>query len=732
MIRSVFMSRTVLLALVFALLLVGTAQAENDLRRLAAEGLIDDVRAQLAAGAAVDAGDRYGATALFVAAQQGDLEMVELLLENGAQANVKEGFYHRTALAMAIDGKHEEVALRLIDAGAIVDDPQTLSGLIRSGQAKILRALAEKRPFYPFEIAGLRQIAEEVEAEDITKLLPELPTTDTLRPVTPTAPERFAGTYTGIGGANGEEEEPWSLEVAVQENGLVVTGERVGEKALPLTATTERWFISGPEADARGIYFGGRSTSVEWIMWFENGETSFARPADPDFTDTVSTEDAAKSPMENAEAGPATRGKPINWGGFRGPGGTGVADGQGAPTTWDVEKGENVLWKAPIPGLGNSSPVVWGDRVYVSTAVSAVGDRSIVAGAHGGVATTGDLSEHTWQLLALDKKTGDLVWERAAGTAVPQTDRHTKSSQANSTPVTNGEYVVAVFPTVGMFCYNADGELQWKKELGRLNASWFSDETVEWGFAGSPVLYDDLVILQVDVSEGPYIAAWNLKDGEEVWRVDRAGEIPTWTTPAIYRGERDELIANGTTIRSYDPKTGRQLWQLAPNSEVIIAMPVIGKDLIYVGASYPPVRPLYAVRPGGNGDISLNGEESNKSVAWHVERGGSYMPTPLLYGDLLYVGHHQGRLITYEAATGEQVYRTRFSKKGTLTGSPVASDDRLYFAMEEGLVYVVQTGPEYQELAVNDMKEIVMTTPAISDGALFIRTRTDLYALGSK
>jgi len=280
--------------------------------------------------------------------------------------------------------------------------------------------------------------------------------------------------------------------------------------------------------------------------------------------------------------------------------------------------------------------------------------------------------------------------------------------------------------------YNLEGKPLWTADLGVLDAGWFYDPSYQWGHASSPVIHDGLVIVQADIYKGSYIAAWKLKNGKQVWKTARE-DIPSWGTPTIYRGEkRDELITNGSTIRGYDPATGKELWRLGPNSEVTVATPVVAGDLFYVTAGYAPVRPIYAIRAGANGDISLpEDSDSSDAVAWSHDRGGTYMPTPIVYDGRLYTCGNDGRLTAYDAATGERIYRQRVGV-GSYTASPIAADGKLYFTTEEGDVVVARAGPEYEELARNSMNEVCMSTPAISDGVMIVRTMKHVYGLGEK
>jgi outer membrane protein assembly factor BamB len=402
---------------------------------------------------------------------------------------------------------------------------------------------------------------------------------------------------------------------------------------------------------------------------------------------------------------------------------------------WDVTTGRNVRWKTPIPGLATSSPIVWGNRVFVATAVSTAGENTFRTGIYGDTVPVNDLSEHTWKLYALDSQSGRIVWERDVHKGIPRTKRHPKGSQASSTPVTDGRRIVVLFGSVGVLAtYDMNGRLLWKKDLGLIDSGWFFDATHQWGHSSSPIIYQDSVILQVDRQKDSYIAAYDLGSGKETWRTNRSDEIPTWGTPAIAKGKLgDELITNGTKVRGYDPETGKLRWTLAPNSEITIATPVVGSGLVYVTGGYPPARPIYAIRPGFSGDISLaKGATSNEAIAWSNDREGTYIPTPIVYRGLLYTLNINGILTAYDAQTGERVYRARVGNGGAFSASPVAADGRLYFASEDGEVFVAKAGREYIELAKHEMQEPIMATPAISNGLIIIRTMKNVYGIGSK
>src|ERR1044071_6173983 len=419
-----------------------------------------------------------------------------------------------------------------------------------------------------------------------------------------------------------------------------------------------------------------------------------------------------------------------NWPSFRGPNASGVSEGTNPPITWDLEKSQNVLWKTTIPGLSHSSPIVSGNNIFVITAISSDAKAGFNAKDRG-IDLANDNVKHTWMIYAIDKRNGKILWTDKPYEGVPRAKRHVKATQANSTPVTDGSYVVALFGSEGLACYDTNGKLQWKQDLGVLNPGLWEDKESSWGHASSPIIYRDLVIVQADGHKQSFIAAFNLKDGKQAWRVER-NEITSWTTPTIYqRKDRTELIANGGRyIRGYDPLTGKELWRFADSdTQVKMQAPLIAHDLIYITGGYPPGRAMYAFRPGAAGDISLkSGEEKNAFLAWTSSKGSPYTPTPIIYGDQFYVVADNGVLSSYDAKTGALIYQQRLPS--SFSASPVAADGKLYLASEDGDMFVVKAGRQYELLQKNVMGQPLMATPAITQGMIIVRADNAIYALG--
>jgi outer membrane protein assembly factor BamB len=326
------------------------------------------------------------------------------------------------------------------------------------------------------------------------------------------------------------------------------------------------------------------------------------------------------------------------------------------------------------------------------------------------------------------------LWERVAHEGIPKTRRHPKSSQATATPVTDGRRVIVSFGSEGLYAYDFDGKLLWKRDLGVLNAGWFYDPDYEWGVGSSPIIWKDTVIVQCDIQKNSFIAAFDVATGEPRWRTARE-EIPSWSTPAIFEHDgKTELVTQATTfIRGYDPANGKELWRLSGNSEITIPTPIVGPGFIVVTNGYRGVQPIFAIRPGASGDITLKGDETtNAAIAWSSKRGGPYIPTPIIYGDHLYVLQIAGILAAYNVKTGERIYQERVAGGGSFSASPVAADGKIYLASEDGDMFVVKAGPKFEVLSSNPIGEVIMATPAISSGIIFVRGLKHLFAIGGQ
>ncbi len=415
-----------------------------------------------------------------------------------------------------------------------------------------------------------------------------------------------------------------------------------------------------------------------------------------------------------------------NWPQFRGPQ-AGVVDDKLLPDTWSTT--EHVAWSVEIPGRGWSSPIVWGDRVFVTTAV-AEGDIEIPKkGLYlGGNRDTPSDKMHQWKVYCVDFNSGKILWDAVAHRGLPKYALHLKNSHASETPVTDGERVYAYFGNVGLFCYDFNGKLLWSKK-------WDTVKTRNnWGTAASPALYQDRLYVINDNDQQSFLAALDAKTGAEVWRVNRE-EKTNWVTPYIWQNERrTELVASGTgKVRSYD-LAGKLLWELKGTTSIAIPTPFAAEGLLYVTGGYvgDSMRPLYAIRPGATGDISLKeGQTGNEFIAWCQKKAGPYNPTPIAYRGYVHVLYDRGLLSCFEAKTGKEIYTgTRIAAgANAFTASPWANNGKLFCLSEDGDTYVIQAGPDFKLLACNKLQEMCMATPAAVRGSLIVRTMSKLYCI---
>jgi outer membrane protein assembly factor BamB len=421
-----------------------------------------------------------------------------------------------------------------------------------------------------------------------------------------------------------------------------------------------------------------------------------------------------------------------NWPSFRGQAASGIAEGKKLPVSWDVEKSTNIRWKTPIPGLAHSSPIVWGDRLFVTTAIASDKNPVLKIGQVSALEPANDMSRQSYRLYSLDRATGKILWERIVQEAEPRVKRHPKTTHASATPATNGTYVIALFASGGLYCYDFKGNKIWSQDLGVLNANWGDKPEVQWGPASSPIIYRNLVIVLCDVEKDTRVVAFDIQTGKQVW-VSPRKTISSWSTPTIYENKkRPEMIISGSEdVEGYDPLTGRELWSLKPTSRISIPTPFAARDLIYVASGYGRgITPMYAIRPGGSGDISpKEGSSSSDHVAWSTQKGAPYITTPIVYEDYFYVVGYNGVLACYNAETGTRIYEQRLGEGGFFSSSPVAGDGKIYAISEDGEAYVIKAGPKFELLGRNTMGEVCMATPAISNGMLIIRTLSKVVAV---
>ena len=422
-----------------------------------------------------------------------------------------------------------------------------------------------------------------------------------------------------------------------------------------------------------------------------------------------------------------------SWPSFRGPSASGVSDGQHLPDAWNGVTGEGIRWRINVPGLAHSSPVVWGDRLFLTSAISSRGKATFKPGLYGDGDASDDRSPHKWMLYAIDKRSGRIEWERVAAEGEPRNKRHIKSTYASATPATDGRVVVAWFGSEGVHAYDVTGRALWKVELGRVDMGAYDLPSYEWGPASSPIIWNGIVFLQCDTQADSFVLALDAYTGRTIWKTERQ-ELPSWGTPTVVTTSAGaELVTNGSNyIRAYDPRTGKELWKLGGSSKITAPTPIGANGLVVVASGRAPERPLFAVRPGSRGDITLTGTQtSSETIAWSKTGRGSYMPTPLAYRGILYVLNNNGVFDAYELETGAEIYRQRLEPVGSgFSASPVAADGRVYLPSEDGDILVIAAGREFKRIASNSLGDLIMATPALSDGTMYVRTASALFAIG--
>jgi outer membrane protein assembly factor BamB len=430
-------------------------------------------------------------------------------------------------------------------------------------------------------------------------------------------------------------------------------------------------------------------------------------------------------------AGSLANAESPNWPQFRGADSRGLSADANLANSWSAE--ENVAWKIDVPGRGWSCPIVWGEQVFLTTVVTegetAVAKRGLYFG--GNRKKPAD-SIHHWIVLCLDLKTGAEQWRSEVHVGKPKKSLHIKNSYASETPVTDGQHVYAYFGNVGLYCFSMNGKMEWEKEFDA------KETRYDGGTAASPTLHGDRLYIVNDNDEQSSLMAIDKSNGETIWSVDR-DEKSNWSTPFVWENEqRTEIITPGTgKFRSYDLK-GNLLYEFGGASSITIATPYAANGLLYVSSGYilDRKKPVFALRPGAAGDISLDADEnSNQHIAWCQKQVGPYNPSTIVVDDLLYVLYDRGFFACFDAKTGEEVYsKKRIPDGRAFTASPWSDGKNIYCLNEYGVTFVIQAGREFKLLQTNSLEkdELSMATPALAKNKLLIRTDTRLYCIEKK
>ena len=418
-----------------------------------------------------------------------------------------------------------------------------------------------------------------------------------------------------------------------------------------------------------------------------------------------------------------------NWPGWRNDG-NGISPEKNLPTKWS--EGEGVKWKIPVPGAGHSSPIVWENRIFITTAVA---EDPNVESFRGGVYMGGnrnkpDESEYSYLVICLGTGQGNVLWSKEVTRQSPKTRRHTKNTYASETPVTEGKYIFASFGSAGLYCVDFVGNVVWQHNLGLMRRQ------RGWGTGASPILFRNTVIFNCDSDDDSYIAAFDKTTGNQVWRAER-DEGASWGTPFLLKTDGRTIIVTNATqrMRGYDAVTGKLLWECAGGSMITVPSPVAAQGLVFLssGHSLLPNRPIVAIGQEASGNITPDkGQSQSDGVAWSYRSGGAYVPSPIAIGENLYVPHDRGTMTCYESKTGKVVYENQKLGTGnTITASPIAGDGKIYVLTEDGECYVIKPGADFEILAVNKLDEVFCASPAVSAGKIYLRGRKHLYCIGN-
>ena len=685
------------------------------------------VKACVRAGADVNHRAEFGVTPLWHACRKGHVDVAKWLLDQGADPDARDEVFQSAPLHLA---KTPDLVMALVEHGATDGADWILRAVAASGDTSLARRLTSTRRYSANTLATAkalallyneRALADAMDAS-FAGPLPSLPqlTEEDVKPL--------VGVYLT----------PESQSLRIEARGASIVARDAGGQVTLLICVEPGWFDAGrlsyrfsptnlgAEVERLEVLRDGAIVQVyEPVIEMRNALTNATefipkrRPAPksaPRATDTADTSSYVATDC---------------WPSFRGWNGRGLAEDQHLPSDWSVPDQKGVLWRTPIEGLSNASPIVWKDNVFVVTAVSEV-KQEVMIGDYREARGTDDFSEHDWKLICFNASNGERRWERVAQTAKPRVGRHPKSSQANATPVTDGEHVVVLFNSGGLFCYSFEGAPKWNVDLGVLDSGATTDPEFTWGFASSPILWRGLVIVQCDVRDRSELLAYRLSDGSLDWRTKR-DEPPTWSTPAIMEStNRTQVITAGVrAIRGYDAMSGKEIWKKSGLSATVIPTPLVEEGVVIATSGNLPNQPIVALAvPSGPNDNDLD----PATEKWRNERGGAYTPTPILHQGLLYVVSNAGVLTCYDAETGENLNRKRIAagNGASLSASPVMVDQELYFTCEDGSVIICDIGKEFEVKRSHQLGEPCLATPAVAGGVIYFRTSLSLIAIGQK
>lgn len=454
----------------------------------------------------------------------------------------------------------------------------------------------------------------------------------------------------------------------------------------------------------------------------------FALSCDPEKTTFTPLGDGIETADQFFEAIEAN----AQWPSYRGFYASGYMHGASLPDSFNIESGHNVWWDIEVPGLGLSCPVIWDDHVFITTAISEEDEEGYLPGLYGDIEPVSDTSHHKWMLYCFDKKSGKKKWEQMMHEGIPSVKRHPKSSHANTTVATDGKHVVVFLGSEGLYCYTMKGKLLWERDFGLIMSAWHVVESAEWEFCSSPLIFQDKVIIQADALNQAFVAVIDLNSGETIWKKKR-DEIPGWCTPNIYFNEDGaRVVVNGYKHRgAYDMETGEEIWKMAGGGDVPVPTPIIWKDIIYFNSAHGRHAPMMAVKNTAAGEIPYPENDSTyvDDFAWFYDRGGAYMTSVVAHDNLLYRMRWNGNLACFDARSGEWIYNEMVHPYSFIA-APVIADGKIYLVAEEGTVYIVKAGRDYEMIKKIPLGEVSLVTPGLVQDVIIFRTAGRLIAVG--
>lgn len=719
-----------LFLVVFILAAIPTIGRSDDsvlLRDAARRGDTATVKELLQKKVDIDGASEYGVTALALACDHGHSDVVAALLAAGASPNTRDKFYRFSPLGWAVMRKHTPIIELLLKHGT--DDINSVFGnAVGMQQTDMVQLFLDSKKLSNQGVVDGLLAAKSMKADAIAKLI-EATLTDESRALLEKSEQsraaiaklnQFAGLYLAQDGSK--------ITVRVADEKLqIFEGEQ--EKPQVLEAAENDEFI----ARGTSALFQREADKVVSVRWKTGDrEIAYLRTTGENADATVDKNSAEPS----VALGPDFPLASAHWPNFRGLLSRGVNNDAPIATEWNGEAAKGIAWKTPIPGLGTSSPIVWGNRVFVTTAIQSTDTQGFRTGAYGDVESVNADGECSYQIMCVDLVTGKVLWDREAKKHVPKVKRHAKSSHANPTPTTDGERVIALFGEAGIYCYDMDGAILWNADLGTLDSGWFYDRSYQWGFGSSPMIFEDMVLVQCDVHDGSFLVALDLKTGKERWRTNRE-EIPTWSSPVAFLAKdgTPTVVVSGTKCTAaYNARSGSPLWKVGGFSEIVVPTPQITPDLAFITSGYAPVQPMVAILHNARGELHLpKDNEKQLPFLWSQMRGGPYMPTPIIADGNVYILDNSGLLTCLSLESGKRNFRQRLrnEKANAFTSSPVAANGNLYCTSEEGITFVVAMDDKGTIVSQNELGEAVLSSLAIAGGKLLVRAEKHLFAIES-